>query len=532
MLSMIVMTMKGLLLIAGAVYGFAFLLGKEDAVWVKRAPLAIFLLMFIIGMWGHIYWTAYVALLLALPLAAKNRPEAAALYCVLIVSLPALGHPIQIGSLYLVSADKYLFAALGLALAFIVKRHNETGTFQHHYFGIPITILLVLELTHQRDPSITAMLRQFIPIVAAILLPYLFTSRSLRNSEDVRRFLLAFTLSGFVMAVVATVEARLHWLIYQQINGSLQIQLGVNLYAKVRAGLLRAPASFPESTTLATFLVLSIMAALASRSSFASRIKWWAVLGVLGLGLISANSRGAFVALAVGLIAWDFYHRRYGMLVLKVALAAGVYGSALLAAQFSGFFAAMVGQDSGTASTTDYRTQLLHRGMEEIRKHPLFGQNLNTALDNLQDLRQGEGIIDIVNGYINYGLTLGYPGMIGLGLAFASLSLAMLAIRTKLEKNKILIDAAACVFAAAALSAVNCFFTGFGGGISTSFYQMCALGSAIWAMRSAASAAKGVSGAVARKGISSAVAPPTRTGIAALIVADRVRAKAASVQEG
>jgi len=527
LLSMIVMTMKGLLLIAGAVYGFAFLLGKEDAAWVKKAPLAIFILMFVIGMWGHIYWTAYLALLLALPLAAKNRPEAAALYGILVVSLPAIGHPIAVGNLYLVSADKYMFCGFGLALAFMAKRYSETGPATRYYFGIPIIILLVLEITHQRDPSITAMIRQSIPIVVGMLLPYLLISRSLRNSEDVRRFLLAFTLSGFVMAVIATAEARLHWLIYQQINGSLQIQLGVNLYAKVRAGLLRAPASFPESTTLATFLVLSIMAALACRSSFPSRTKWWAVLVVLALGLISANSRGAFVALAGGLVAWDFYHRRYGSLVMKVGLAAGAYMCALLAAQFSHYFAAMVGQEAGTASTTDYRTQLLHRGMDEIRKHPFFGQNLNTALDNLQDLRQGEGIIDIVNGYINYGLTLGYPGMIGFGLAFVSLTLAMLAIRARVEKNKILMDAAACVFAVATLSAVNGFFTGFGGGISTSFYQMCALGSAIWAMRVVA---------VASKGISGAVAPPGPTGIAALIAADRVRAKTASpavsVQKG
>jgi len=516
LLSMIIMTVKGVLLLAAAVYGFAFLVGKEDAAWVKKAPLTIILGMFVLGMWGHIYWTAYAAFLFALPLLARNRADAAALYCVLVVSLPILGHQVSIGSLYLFSANKYLFCALGLLLAFLMKRHSEAGAVQYRYFGLPIFLLLVLELAQQRDPSVTATIRQCIPVLLTILIPYFLISRSLRNAEDVRRFLLAFTLAGFVMAAVATVEARLHWLIYKQTEGLLKIQVGVNLYSKLRAGAIRAPASFPESTTLATFLVFAIITALASRNSFASRGKWWAVLAVLGLGLVSASSRGAFIALAVGLVAWDLYGRRYGVLAIKIGAIGGIYVLALLGAQFSAFLRAMVGQDSGAASTSDYRVQLLHRGMEEIRKHPFFGQTLNSALDNLQDLRQGEGIVDIVNGYINYGLTLGYTGIVGLILAFATLCFAMLAARSKVQTNKTLFQAAGCVFAIALLSLVNSFFTGFGGVISTSYYQMCALGSALWALRRVMPAVQGASGTAT---------PPAPTGIAALIAADRARAK-------
>jgi len=517
LLSMIAMTVKGLLLLAAAVYGFASLLGKEDAAWVRKAPLAIFLAMFLIGMWGHIYWTAYAALLLALPLLAKGRADGAALYCILLVSMPLIGGQIVIGSLYLTAANKYLFCALGLALVFLINRNPKPLKLHRSYFGLPIMLIVILELAQQRDPSITATIRQCIPVLLTIPLPYFLISRSLADSADVRRFLLAFTLSGFVMAVVATVEARLHWLIYKQMEGFLQVQVGVNSYSKLRAGLIRAPASFPESTTLATFLVLSIMAALATRNSFTSKTKWWVVLLVLGLGLMSANSRGAFVALALGLVAWDLYGRRYGALAVKVASAAGIYGFAVFAAQFSAFFAAMVGQDSGTSSTSDYRVQLWHRGMEEIRKHPLLGQNMRTALDHLQDLRQGEGIIDLVNGYINYGLTLGYTGMIMFAVAFISLCLAMFAARQKLRQDRILIEAAGCVFAVAALSLVNGFFTGFGGGTSSGFYQMCAVGSALWAMRGMAAAAE--------RG-SSVRLSPVRSDIVALIAADRARAKA------
>lgn len=521
MLPSIIMTLKGVFLLVGGVLGFAALLRKGDAAWVKGAPLWILPGMYVLGMWGHYYALICAVLVLALPLLAKGRADAAALYCLLTVSVPLLMQQIVVGSLYVISADKYLFCAIGLTIAYLMNRGHAQVLRQAH-FGLPVLLILVLELAQARDPSFTATLRQALPAFLTILLPYFLLSRSLNNAEDVRRFLLAFVLAGFAMAIIATVEARLHWLIYQQIEGRLGVHVGINGYAKQRAGMLRAPASFPESTELGTFLALSFMAALALRDSFASRNKWYLVLLVLLSGLVAANSRGAFIALAVGLCAWDVYCRRYSSLALKALAAGGLYFFALFAAQFSAFFAAMVGRGSGTGSTTEYRKLLFRRGMEEIHKHPLLGQSMKTALSHLEDLRQGEGIIDIVNGYINYGLTLGYPGMIGLLLAFVSLAMAMWVARKKLHGNRALLEPAACVFAVATLTILNSFFTGFGNTISTSFYQICALGSALWAMRKLAPVPQ-----------SGSVAGPPRplSGVAALIAADRARATARAAAE-
>ncbi|MBW8743721.1 MAG: O-antigen ligase family protein [Sphingomonas sp.] len=520
-LSLILMTVKAVLVLTAAVCGFSALVRKEDAAWVRKAPLWLFLSMYLIGTFGHTYWVAYAALLLALPIAAKNRADAAALYCILVVSMPLLSQQLIFGSFYLIAGSKYLFCALGLGIAYLMNRGRDT-VLHRARFAFPALLLVVLELSQARDPSVTATIRQCLPPLLTILLPYFVLSRSLNNAEDVRRFLLAFALSGFAMAAVATVEARLHWLIYKNLEGLLNIHTSINGYSKMRAGMLRAPASFPESTTLATFLVLAFMAVVALRDSFASRIKWYVALFVLLLGLVSANSRGAFISLGVGLVAWDLYCRRYGSLAVKLVGAGGAYLFALLAAQFSPYMAALVGHDAGTADTSDYRMQLLRRGMEEIHKHPYLGQNLKTALDNLQDLKQGEGIVDLVNGYIGYGLTLGYAGIIGLFLVFVSLCLAMLVIRGKVRRNPQLLEPAACVFAIASLSLLNSFFTGFGGVISTSFYQICALGAALWAMRGQVPAAQGASGGAS---------PTPLSGLAAMIAADRDRARAGATAQ-
>jgi O-antigen ligase len=514
MLSQIVMTVKGLVLIAAAVYGFAALLRKEDAAWVKRAPLWIMLSMFMIGMWGHFVWIAYIALLAALPIAAKSRADAAALYCVLTVSMPYLNLNFFAGGHYVLALNKYVFCALGLGVALILRR-EKTFVLKRARFDIPVLIIAVLELAQARDPIVTETIRQSLPALLMILLPYFLLSRALNTPEDIRRFLIALTLAGFVMAAVATVEARLHWLIYKGIEQNLDLHSRLSGYGKMRAGMLRAPASFPESTSLGTFLAIACMAAFSVRTSFASTGKWIVMLFVLLLGLLSANSRGAVIAVAIGAIAWDFYCRRYGALSAKILAAGFAYLCALTLAQFSPFFAAMVGKGSGTQATTDYRFELLRRGMEEIHKHPILGQTLKAALDNLEDLRQGEGIIDLVNGYISFGLTLGYPGIIGLALTFVSLALAMFAARRKLQANRRLMESAACVFAVAVFSIPNSFFTGFGGANSTDFYQICAIGSALWAMRGAAAHVPGKAGEPA----------PLLPGIAGLIAADRDRAQ-------
>jgi hypothetical protein len=513
---MLLMTVKGLVVISLAVYGFSLLLRKEDAAWVRKAPLTIFVAMFVIGMWGHNVWVAYIALLFA-PIFAKSRGDAAALYCVVTVSMPQLYQQIMVGGLYVTEVTKYTFCALGLLIAFVLKREGSTPILKRSHFDLPVLIILVLEFMQARDPSVTATIRQCLPSLFTIIIPYFVLSRSLNSTEEVRRFLLALALAGFVMAAVATLEARMHWLLYKQMEGLLNVHRSVNAYAKLRAGMLRAPAAFPESTALGTFLAMAFMAAVVIRHNFASRGKFFVVLFVLLLGLAAANSRGAIISVGIGLLAQDFYCRRYGALSAKVVAGAGLYLFAMVAAQFSAFFAALMGKASGTAVTTDYRVQVFQRGMQEIAKHPYLGQSLKTALGNLEDLRQGEGIIDIVNGYISYGLTFGYPGMILLALAFVSLCLAMWLARRKFLPNKTLLEFSACVFSVAAFSIFNSFFTTFGGEGSTAFYQICAVGSALWAMRSVSAQVQSDSGAP--------VAAPL-SGIAAMIAADRARAGA------
>ncbi len=513
MFSQILMSVKAIVVLLAAIHFFAALLRKEDADWIKGAPRTMFVGLYLIGMWGHFIGVAYLALILFVALLPRSRADAAALYVVALIALPDLFWKPVFGSLYLFPFTKYLFAAIGLAFA--LARHPKPVHHTASRFDLPVLIVVILEVAQARSDNATDFARLVTPILLDIALPYFLISRALNSAEDVRRFMLALALGGFVMGIVATLETHLHFLLYKQIEVGLHVTSQINAFQQMRGGMLRAPGSFPESTSLGNFLAIAGVAVIALRGSFATKRKWYIAVGVLLFSLLAPNSRGAFIGVGVGLLAFDFYRKRYGALIAKAGVAMGTYMAMLMAAQFSPYIAEMIGKGA-TESSTEYRRALLRRGWEEIQKHPALGTTMKTALDNLSDMRSGEGIIDIVNGYISYGLTLGYPGMVGLLLVFVSLLGSMLLVRRKLAANDVLSNAAAFVFSIATLMVLLAFFTTVGGEKSSYFYWVAALGSALYALRRSALADAGSSGTAALL--------PVSSGVRGMIEADRAAA--------
>lgn len=515
MISILVMAVKGALVLFGSVYLFAALLRKEDAAWVKRAPLMMFTGLFVIGMLGHTVWVPYLALMFSIPLLSKTRPDAAALFAVAIACLPAMETTQHVGAVYLFSFTKWLFASLGLAIAFIIR--PGTGPVLRRRFDLPFLIVLGLAIAYARDPKGTETLRQLIPVFLQTGLAYWLISRSLNTVEEMRRFVLAIALAGFVMAIVVIVEAKLHWMMYKSMEAALGVETQINQFEKMRGGIIRAPGAFAEATSLGLYLAVAGVATLSLRDTFASRHKFYFAVFMIVVGMFAPNSRGAFIGIGVGVLAYDLYKGRIGALVIKAAVGGLLYTILQTLAQFSTYFATLAGK-GGVESSTDYRFLLLHRGLEEIRKHPVAGTNIKAALNHLEDIRQGEGIIDLVNGYITYGLVLGFPGIVGLVMVFLTMVGAMLAIRARIRVDPVLWQLGAFVFSVALFMSLASFYTGFGGQNSTPFYEVLALGSVIWAASRTALAPQNVAGEHS--------APPAPSGIRAMIQADRLRAKA------
>jgi O-antigen ligase len=78
-----------------------------------------------------------------------------------------------------------------------------------------------------------------------------------------------------------------------------------------------------------------------------------------------------------------------------------------------------------------YRQRLAERGWEIVLAHPFFGDQF--PWPEMEDLRQGEGIIDIVNTYL--GVALNY-GLVGL---FLFLSFILLAAMRVYARTRVLV---------------------------------------------------------------------------------------------
>jgi O-antigen ligase len=75
-----------------------------------------------------------------------------------------------------------------------------------------------------------------------------------------------------------------------------------------------------------------------------------------------------------------------------------------------------------------YRQRLAERGWEIVLAHPFFGDQ--SPWREMADLRQGEGIIDIVNTYLGVALNYGLVGLFCF-LSFILLAMAKVYARTR-----------------------------------------------------------------------------------------------------
>ena len=73
----------------------------------------------------------------------------------------------------------------------------------------------------------------------------------------------------------------------------------------------------------------------------------------------------------------------------------------------------------------DYREQLFHNSLVVIARNPLFGSIDYLNEPEMLELKQGEGIIDVVNTYVGITLERGYLGLLLFVSIFASVIFAI-----------------------------------------------------------------------------------------------------------
>lgn len=474
-------TLKIFLVLIAAVSIQAALLGREEKRFAIRKLAWLMPGLFLFAMLlPSIY--ALMIVLIALPaIVSRTKGEAAAVWLIMILSMPRLSFQLTAGSAYLFDFDAYRCINIGFLLAVMIKPGAKPP--RRGRMDFPVILYLLLQaFVDLRSGSATDITRALVMDILSVGVPYFAFTRSIANSADIRRVVLALCFGAGVQAIMALFQVYQHWPTYEMINAHFNIARAISQASKMRAGLMRGNGPFPESTSFAWFLAFAMTGLLMSKDMFRSALHWRLAIGMILLGLISTQSREGWLAVALAVPLLDLYRGRTG----RAAAAVGAFALAGLLlvgiAQGSDRLGESLGTSGGASSTVDYRQLLWQRGTEEIRRHPLLGRAPKAVLDALSDIRQGEGIIDFVNGYVYYGLVAGLVGVAALILMFLYTIAATLRKRRQFVTDPDYLRAGGLAFTVTIFTMITTFTSGFATQNAIFLFMATALSSAAGGM--------------------------------------------------
>jgi hypothetical protein len=368
--------------------------------------------------------------------AAKRDPNPAALYLFLLLVVPPFSQPISGFGLVNNLFPLDHFRLLGLALivpAAIRMRRASMGRFNPQgaatgwlasdvfliIYGILPTVLYFPYV------SATGSLRSLFILGVDGLLTYYVLSRSCTSKPMIVEAVAAFVLSAVVLAPLALFEAAKGWLLYSDMAGHWGIDSNVIGYL-LRSDVLRAQVTSGHSIVLGTFYAVALTLWLYLQSEVTG-FRRWLGMGAMAGGLLVAFSRGpwvgavvcVFVFFALGPNAKTRVLKLVGVCALAVALllVSPVGGSVIDHLPFIGTV------DAGNVT---YRQEVNDRSWMLIRQNPLFGSPY--FANYLEDLRTGQGIIDLLNAYLSIAMAFGLVTLAAFALFLAAVILKCLKV--------------------------------------------------------------------------------------------------------
>ena len=315
---------------------------------------------------------------------------------------------------YVIEINHLRLISLVILGSIYIKMRREKlvesfGTYSLDWVAFAYLALQVI-LFLRSDPTVTTILRTSVELFIDGFLPYFVASRAARNIAALRDMLVSFLFAILLLAPITIFEFGKNWLLYTSINEALGLGWDVMPYI-MRNGNVRPYATAGNSLILGFILAVGVGLYPAIRSMLSARVWLWSYALLIG-GLCASLARGAYVGAAVAILVAAGTGRGAGTRLSKLSLGTALLIVAISLSPFADQvvsylpFVGNVDTDNVT-----YRTRLFDVSMQVIAMNPLFGSS-NFMLDPLMEqMRQGQGIIDIVNSYLGIALGMGYIGL-------------------------------------------------------------------------------------------------------------------------
>ena len=367
------------------------------------------------------FWLYALIATIVLVYGTTRDPNPSALYMFLLLAMPPFGAEIPtlglINQLFALDHLRLMSFAVLLPAFFRLRAEQAREPDVDSRLELPDALIMLFGLLQVLlwlpNESITATLRRIILFGVDTMLPYYVLSRSCRTRESLREAMVAFVLLAVVLSCIAMFETLRTWVLFAGLEERWNTVMVTGFLR--RGDTLRATVTGGHSIVLGYSLMVAFGFWLALSQGLAARWRWLGILA-LTIGLGATYARGPWAGALVALFLYQALQRnalsRLGMTVLILSIGA----AAMIASPWGGTFIdrlPFIGSDPG--GSVLYRQRLAALSWQLIQRNPVLG-----ALDFMQymeELRQGEGIIDIVNVYAGYALAYGIVGA-GLFVAF------------------------------------------------------------------------------------------------------------------
>ena len=374
------------------------------------------------------FW-AYTFIAIPLLIFANRREtNQPALFFFLLFALPMNTMYISgmglFNNLFELSHARILGMIIFLPAFFSLLRQNNSLSFGWTVSDTVIAAYLLLTVAIcLHDTTLTAALRQTFHLFLDVILPYVVISRSLKDLQAFRDALSSFVIAMMVLALIAVFEFSKQWLLYQPLVDLLQMDAGgVNGYI-VRDGMLRVVASAGQPIVLGYLMVVGIGFYMFLKSTIQQKLMRRSGMALLAVGLFVPLSRGPWIGAVVLLLLFIATGRNPVRRLIGLVLAA-MLALPLIAVLPGGDKVVNLLPFIGSTEkeNIDYRANLITNSMVVIQRNPWFGSANYLETPEMEAMRQGEGIIDVVNTYIGVALEKGFVGL-GLFAGFFALTL-------------------------------------------------------------------------------------------------------------
>ena len=351
---------------------------------------------------------------LILLLTSSNEKNKIALFFFLVFALPSTIAYIPafgvVNFLFAIDEIRLLELVILLPLFFNLSQKKDSIRFfkmaSDKYLGAYIlwTILLLF-----LQSTATDTLRFTFYAFIDIFLPYYVISRGLKNIKDFNDALFAFVVSCTVQASIGIFEYFKGWLLYNSLGADLGVSSIMNGYM-LREGRLRVMASTEQPLVFGFLMVVALSFFLVIQKHItnpAIRLIWCVLISG---AILAPQSRGAWVGTLVLILVFILTSRQI-LKNLSIFVLASCFTVGLLLATPFGERVINILPFIGTSQqfNVTYRQVLIEKCIALALKHPIFG--VPNAFAELKEMKQGAGIVDIVNTYVSVALGSGLVGL-------------------------------------------------------------------------------------------------------------------------